>query len=44
MLLVAGIVGAVWMAFSPTDTVGQVDFDTELVLEPGEHPSLHGTH
>ncbi|WP_109473779.1 multicopper oxidase family protein [Ornithinimicrobium cavernae] len=33
-LLVAGLLGAVWLAFSPTDTVGDVAFDAELTVPP----------
>ncbi|WP_238146870.1 multicopper oxidase family protein [Ornithinimicrobium murale] len=33
-LLTAGALGIAWVALGPTDTVGEVDFDTELVIPP----------
>ncbi|MCK0112383.1 multicopper oxidase domain-containing protein [Ornithinimicrobium sp. F0845] len=34
ILLVAGLVVGAWMLLAPTDTVGEVDFDTELAIPP----------
>lgn len=34
VLLIGGLVAGAWMLFGPTDTVGEVDFDTELVIPP----------
>ena len=34
LVVVGGILAAVWLAFSPTDTVGAVEFDTELAIPP----------
>ena len=34
VLLVAGLLVGAWMMLGPTDTVGEVDFDTELAIPP----------
>lgn len=34
VLLVGGLVAGAWMLLGPTDTIGEVDFDTELAIPP----------